>query len=123
MASDKAYVKHSDGRSEWNVEILRQLGFKKGSIIRVHMKNFLTYDYSMVFPGPRLNVILGPNGTGKSTITHAICLACAGSAATVGRSPAVEPGTMTEAWRRRCCLRQSLRSSSSCASLRPGREC
>ena len=87
MASDKAYVKHSDGRSEWNVEILRQLGFKKGSIIRVHMKNFLTYDYSMVFPGPRLNVILGPNGTGKSTITHAICLACAGSAATVGRSP------------------------------------
>lgn len=87
MASDKAYVKHLDGRSEWNVEKLRELGFKKGSIIRVHMKNFLTYDYSMVFPGPRLNVILGPNGTGKSTITHAICLACAGSAATVGRSP------------------------------------
>jgi chromosome segregation ATPase len=39
-----------------------------------------------VFPGPRLNIILGPNGTGKSTLTHAICLACAGIPSSVGRS-------------------------------------
>jgi chromosome segregation ATPase len=50
------------------------------------MVNFITYDDAEVFPGPRLNVVLGPNGTGKSTLTHAICLACAGSTGTVGRS-------------------------------------
>jgi chromosome segregation ATPase len=51
------------------------------------MKYFLTYDEAEVFPGPRLNVVLGPNGTGKSALTHAICLACGGSPGTVGRSP------------------------------------
>jgi recombinational DNA repair ATPase RecF len=29
------------------------------------MVNFLTYDECEVFPGPRLNIVLGPNGTGK----------------------------------------------------------
>lgn len=58
-----------------------------GSIVRVGMLNFLTYDECEVFPGPKLNVVLGPNGTGKSTITHAICLACAGKPETLGRSP------------------------------------
>jgi structural maintenance of chromosomes protein 5 len=43
-------------------------------------------DDAEVFPGPRLNIILGPNGTGKSTLTHAICLACAGVPSSVGRS-------------------------------------
>ena len=43
-------------------------------------------DDAEVFPGPRLNVILGPNGTGKSTLSHAICLACAGIPSSVGRS-------------------------------------
>ena len=50
------------------------------------MKNFLTYDYCQVFPGPKLNVVLGPNGTGKSTVTHAICLACGGEPKVLGRS-------------------------------------
>lgn len=72
---------------DWDIDKLNELGFKKGSVLRVSMKNFLTYDACEVFPGPRLNVILGPNGTGKSTITHAICLACCGGPATVGRSP------------------------------------
>ena len=50
------------------------------------MKNFLTYDSCEVFPGPKLNVVLGPNGTGKSTVTHAICLACGGEPKVLGRS-------------------------------------
>jgi hypothetical protein len=35
-----------------------------GSIVRIRMKNFLTYDDCEVDVGPRLNVIFGPNGTG-----------------------------------------------------------
>jgi structural maintenance of chromosomes protein 5 len=38
------------------------------------------------FVGPRLNIVLGPNGTGKSALTHAICLACGGKPSSVGRS-------------------------------------
>lgn len=61
------------------------MGYRPGFLLRVRMVNFLTYDDGEVFPGPRLNVILGPNGTGKSTVTHAICLVCGGSPATVGK--------------------------------------
>ena len=45
-----------------------------GSVVRIRMKNFLTYDHCEVFPGPRLNVVIGPNGTGKSTIVCAMAL-------------------------------------------------
>ena len=68
----------------WDVGKQIGLGYKIGAVLRVKMVNFLTYDDCEVFPGPRLNVILGPNGTGKSTITHAICLACGGSPAVLG---------------------------------------
>jgi len=68
----------------WDVGKQIALGFKLGSVLRVKMVNFLTYEECEVFPGPRLNVILGPNGTGKSTITHAICLACGGSPSVLG---------------------------------------
>lgn len=90
MSSESAYIRGDraqPGGESWDAEILKNLGYKKGMILRVKMVNFLTYDECEVFPGPKLNVILGPNGTGKSTIMHAVCLACAGSPATVGRSP------------------------------------
>lgn len=70
--------------SEITTEKLQFQGFKPGSIVRVKMMNFLTYDECEVFPGPKLNVVIGPNGTGKSTLTHAICLACCGSTGDVG---------------------------------------
>ena len=41
-------------------------GYRVGSILRVKMVNFLTYDECEVFPGPRLNVVIGPNGTGST---------------------------------------------------------
>lgn len=88
MSSEGAYIRDKSGQGgSWDAEVLKQLGYKRGMILRVKMVNFLTYDECEVFPGPKLNVILGPNGTGKSTIMHAVCLACAGSPATVGRSP------------------------------------
>jgi chromosome segregation ATPase len=76
----------TDGSRHYNGELVLKAGFKKGAILRVGMMNFLTYDECDVFPGPKLNIILGPNGTGKSTITHAICLACGGKPETLGRS-------------------------------------
>ncbi|CAL1699970.1 unnamed protein product [Somion occarium] len=48
--------------------------FIPGSIMRIQLRNFVTYDYVEFFPGPHLNMILGPNGTGKSSIACAICL-------------------------------------------------
>jgi structural maintenance of chromosomes protein 5 len=72
--------------TSWDYDRLKQKGYGRGSIIRCRMHNFLTYDEVEVFPGPKLNVLLGPNGTGKSAITHAICLACAGKPTLLGRS-------------------------------------
>uniref|UniRef100_A0A672LQ34 Structural maintenance of chromosomes protein 5 n=1 Tax=Sinocyclocheilus grahami TaxID=75366 RepID=A0A672LQ34_SINGR len=60
-------------------------GFVEGSILRITMRNFLTYDHSEVFPGPKLNMIVGANGTGKSSIVCAICLGLAGKTAVLGR--------------------------------------
>jgi hypothetical protein len=45
-----------------------------GSIIRVQLHNFLTYDHVEFRPGPHLNMIIGLNGTGKSSIACAIAL-------------------------------------------------
>ncbi|KAI0690848.1 hypothetical protein BC835DRAFT_1407403 [Cytidiella melzeri] len=49
-------------------------GYIPGSIVRVQLRNFVTYDYVEFSPGAYLNMILGPNGTGKSSIACAICL-------------------------------------------------
>ena len=76
----------SDRNANWDLRKLNADGYKAGSIIRVRMVNFLTYDECEVFPGPRLNIILGPNGTGKSTVTHAIYLAGNGSAGQLVKS-------------------------------------
>lgn len=45
-----------------------------GSIVRVRLTNFVTYTAVEFFPGPSLNMVIGPNGTGKSTLVCAICL-------------------------------------------------
>lgn len=36
--------------------------FRKGSVIRMEMKNFMTYAHAVIEPGPHLNLVLGPNG-------------------------------------------------------------
>nr|XP_047139503.1 structural maintenance of chromosomes protein 5 isoform X1 [Hydra vulgaris] len=57
-----------------------------GRIVRLKLKNFLTYDDCEFFPGENLNVVLGPNGTGKSSIVCAICLGLGGSPLLLGRA-------------------------------------
>ncbi|XP_046315368.1 structural maintenance of chromosomes protein 5 isoform X3 [Marmota monax] len=63
--------------------------FVEGSIVRIAMENFLTYDTCEVTPGPHLNMIIGANGTGKSSIVCAICLGLAGKPAFMGRADKV----------------------------------
>lgn len=52
--------------------------FKPGFILKVKVKNFTTYSYAEFNLSPTLNMIIGPNGTGKSTLVAAICLGLGG---------------------------------------------
>ncbi|OQS06867.1 structural maintenance of chromosomes protein 5 [Thraustotheca clavata] len=63
--------------------------YMEGSIYRVRLHNFLTYNDAELFPGPRLNVVLGPNGTGKSSIVCALCVGLGGSTKLLGRAEKV----------------------------------
>jgi|TARA_B110000259_G_scaffold182713_1_gene226749 hypothetical protein len=57
-----------------------------GSVMRVKLHNFMTYTDVEMEPGPRLNVILGPNGTGKSSFVCALAIGLAGSTKLLGRA-------------------------------------
>ncbi|XP_072038157.1 structural maintenance of chromosomes protein 5-like [Amphiura filiformis] len=61
----------------------------EGAIVRIKLEDFVTYDSCEFYPGPHLNVIMGPNGTGKSTIVCAMCLGLAGSTNLLGRAKEV----------------------------------
>ncbi|KDR84246.1 hypothetical protein GALMADRAFT_703330 [Galerina marginata CBS 339.88] len=61
-------------------------GYIPGSIVRIQLHNFVTYDYVQFFPGPYLNMIVGPNGTGKSSIACAIALGLNFPPALLGRA-------------------------------------
>jgi structural maintenance of chromosomes protein 5 len=60
--------------------------YAKGAIMRIQMHNFLVYRDVTVPVGPRLNLVLGPNGTGKSSIVCALALALSGSPKILGRA-------------------------------------
>jgi len=76
-------------------ELLKVVGdYKHGSIRRVKLSNFLTYSDVEFSPGPRLNMVVGPNGTGKSTILCAICLGLGGEPRLLGRASDVETFVM-----------------------------
>ncbi|BGO98380.1 hypothetical protein RTG_00828 [Rhodotorula toruloides ATCC 204091] len=61
-------------------------GYVTGSIVRIACHSFLTYDEVEFNPGPALNMIIGPNGTGKSTIACAIALGLGFSPKVLGRA-------------------------------------
>lgn len=60
--------------------------FRSGSIRRIKLENFLTYDAVEFEPGPRMNMVVGANGTGKSSILNAICLGLGGEPKHLGRA-------------------------------------
>lgn len=57
-----------------------------GSIVRVKLKDFVTYTNAEFNLGPNLNMIIGPNGTGKSTLVCAICLGLGWETKHLGRA-------------------------------------
>jgi len=53
--------------------------YPRGAIYRIKLHNFMSYtDAEIVDPGPNLNCIIGPNGTGKSSIVCAMCVGLGG---------------------------------------------
>ncbi|KAH7176560.1 hypothetical protein EDB81DRAFT_42794 [Dactylonectria macrodidyma] len=65
-------------------------GFQPGAIVRVSVQNFVTYEKAEFFPGPHLNMVVGPNGTGKSSLVCAICLGLGYSPKHLGRAGSVK---------------------------------
>lgn len=60
-----------------------------GAIVRIKLNNFVTYTSAEFHCGPSLNMIIGPNGTGKSTLVCAICLGLGWSPNCLGRAKQV----------------------------------
>jgi structural maintenance of chromosomes protein 5 len=75
--------------------------YAKGAITRIQMHNFLVYRDVTVPVGPRLNLVLGPNGTGKSSIVCALALALGAPPKILGRADNLADFVMhekAEAW-------------------------
>ncbi|XP_014272608.1 structural maintenance of chromosomes protein 5 isoform X2 [Halyomorpha halys] len=66
-----------------------KMKFSRGSIVRIHLKDFLTFDEIEMSPKNKLNLVIGPNGAGKSTFVCAIVLGLGGKPNVIGRSPNV----------------------------------
>lgn len=62
--------------------------FQPGAIVRVSVENFVTYERAEFFPGPNLNMVIGPNGTGKSSLVCAVCLGLGYHSNVLGRASA-----------------------------------
>ncbi|XP_054278612.1 structural maintenance of chromosomes protein 5-like [Macrosteles quadrilineatus] len=62
--------------------------FTEGMIVRIFCKDFLTYNETGVecYPCAKLNMIVGPNGTGKSSLVNAIVLGLGGKTSIIGRA-------------------------------------
>ncbi|GFF24475.1 structural maintenance of chromosomes protein 5 [Aspergillus udagawae] len=84
-----AQPSNSQPRSLANDEVDED-GYKPGAIVRIKVTDFVTYTSAEFFPGPKLNMVIGPNGTGKSTLVCAICLGLGWGPQHLGR--AKDPG-------------------------------
>lgn len=80
------------------VLLLNVVKFKRAPIICYHFHFQSTYDELKFYPGDNLNIIIGPNGTGKSTIVAAIILGCGGEPVLLSRSKDVRPGVSSSSF-------------------------
>ncbi|KAG8692737.1 Structural maintenance of chromosomes protein 5, partial [Ceratobasidium sp. 395] len=68
----------------------RVLSFIPGAIVGIRLHNFLTYDDVDFRCGPHLNMLIGANGTGKSSIAGAIAIGLGGSPNILGRQSEIQ---------------------------------
>ncbi|KAH6646971.1 P-loop containing nucleoside triphosphate hydrolase protein [Truncatella angustata] len=60
--------------------------YSPGAVVRVKLVNFVTYEKAVFYPGPNLNMIIGPNGTGKSSLVCALALGLGYNTSVLGRA-------------------------------------
>lgn len=68
------FTRNGDSNTSEDGDVSGAGEFQPGAIVRVKLTNFVTYAETTFWPGPNLNMIIGPNGTGKSSLVCAICL-------------------------------------------------
>ncbi|KAI8722198.1 Structural maintenance of chromosomes protein 5 [Fusarium sp. LHS14.1] len=81
---------HARGVNGTSSSVDADNGFQPGAIVRVSVENFVTYGKAEFLPGPHLNMVVGPNGTGKSSLVCAICLGLGYSPKHIGRAGSVK---------------------------------
>jgi predicted ATP-dependent endonuclease of OLD family len=81
----ESYLRSPNGRSSGSNDMAVE-PHQPGSLVRVTMTNFVTYEKAEFVLGPNLNMIIGPNGTGKSTLVCAICLGLGWETKHLGRA-------------------------------------
>ncbi|KAJ3342599.1 Structural maintenance of chromosomes protein 5 [Entophlyctis luteolus] len=88
MVLDTTTVRAQKRHSE---AFLRALpDYQIGAILKITLTNFVTYNHVEFSPGPYLNMVIGPNGTGKSTIVCAIALGLGGKPEILGRAKEIK---------------------------------
>ena len=80
-----SYLRSPNGRASGSDNMAVE-PHQPGSLVRVTMTNFVTYEKAEFMLGPNLNMIIGPNGTGKSTLVCAICLGLGWETKHLGRA-------------------------------------
>lgn len=80
-----SYLRSPNGRASGSNDMAVE-PHQPGSLVRVTMTNFVTYEKAQFDLGPNLNMIIGPNGTGKSTLVCAICLGLGWETKHLGRA-------------------------------------
>jgi len=58
--------------------------------VKVIVNNFMTFSHCEIEPGSRLNLVLGANGTGKSSFVCALCVGLGGHPKLLGRADSVK---------------------------------
>jgi chromosome segregation ATPase len=81
----QSYLRSPNGSGSREVSMAVE-PHQPGSLVRVTMTNFVTYEKAEFTLGPNLNMIIGPNGTGKSTLVCAICLGLGWDTKHLGRA-------------------------------------
>jgi len=59
-----------------DTDTVRRREYAPGSVVKVEVKNFMTYANCVIEPGPRLNLVLGPNGAWFCWFEFCSCCRC-----------------------------------------------